>query len=74
VHDTGIGIPPNMIETLFSNGLQHNRTGTAGEVSYGLGLPIAKDIVEAHNGKIWVESNSQMGTTFYVQLPLQKFS
>ncbi|TAF89187.1 MAG: hypothetical protein EAZ47_11820, partial [Bacteroidetes bacterium] len=33
VHDTGIGIPPNMIETLFSNGLQHNRTGTAGEVS-----------------------------------------
>jgi signal transduction histidine kinase len=46
------------------------RTGSAGEASFGLGLAISKQIVEAHKGEIWFESQENVGTTFFVQLPL----
>jgi signal transduction histidine kinase len=37
----------------------------------GLGLPITKSLVEAHHGRIWVESELSKGSTFYVSLPVQ---
>jgi signal transduction histidine kinase len=49
------------------------RKGTAGEKSFGLGLSICKQIVEAHNGKVWLKSGPGNGTTFYVELPLSEF-
>jgi signal transduction histidine kinase len=70
VKDNGIGIPPEMQEKIFNLNTSKNRAGTSGEQSFGLGLFITKQITEAHNGKIWVESDGNNGTTFFVELPI----
>jgi signal transduction histidine kinase len=69
VQDHGIGIPPALKDKIFDMFTQAGRSGTAGEESYGLGLAISRQIVEAHGGKIWFESVSAAGTTFYIELP-----
>jgi len=72
VRDTGIGIPKEDLPKIFgkffraSNILKYETEGT------GLGLYITKNIVEAHGGKIWVESIENRGTTFYFTLPLDE--
>jgi signal transduction histidine kinase/PAS domain-containing protein len=63
VSDTGSGIPAGLLPGLFQRS-SHGRTGTL-----GLGLVIAKAIVEAHRGKIWVESRVGEGSTFFFTLP-----
>jgi signal transduction histidine kinase len=70
VSDKGIGIPPELQTELFNTFGAARRKGTAGEKSFGLGLSISKQIVEAHNGKIWMESAPGSGSVFYVELPL----
>jgi two-component system sensor histidine kinase VicK len=70
VKDNGIGMPPEMQNEIFNAFGSIRRKGTAGEKSFGLGLSICKQIVEAHNGKIWVESAPGNGSVFYVELPL----
>jgi signal transduction histidine kinase/Tfp pilus assembly protein PilF len=70
VKDNGIGIPAPMQGELFNTFSNTRRMGTAGERSFGLGLSICKQIVEAHGGKIWVESVSGKGSAFFVELPL----
>lgn len=69
VQDEGIGIPAEMSEKIFDLFTEAKRPGTAGEQPFGMGLAISKQIVEAHNGKIWFESNKRGGTTFFVDLP-----
>lgn len=69
VKDEGIGIPAEMSEKIFDLFTEAKRLGTAGEQPFGMGLAISKQIVEAHNGKIWFENNTNSGTTFYVDLP-----
>lgn len=69
VKDEGIGIPAEMGEKIFDLFTEAKRPGTAGEQPFGMGLAISKQIVEAHNGKIWFENNANSGTTFYVDLP-----
>ncbi len=70
VTDTGIGIPSGQIDRLFErfergdHDLVRQRPGT------GLGLPIAKSIVEMHGGRIWVESKLDQGSTFSFTLPI----
>jgi PAS domain S-box-containing protein len=71
VEDQGIGIPPDMKDKLFDMLTETKRTGTAGEPSFGMGLAISKQIVEAHGGRIWLESKPDNGTIFFVELPLQ---
>jgi len=68
VRDEGIGIPAKMATHLFDPFTSAKRKGTAGEPTYGLGLYICKQIVEAHGGSIWFESEEGRGTTFFVQL------
>ncbi|BAU54939.1 tetratricopeptide repeat-containing sensor histidine kinase [Mucilaginibacter gotjawali] len=70
VKDNGIGIPPEMQDEIFNTLGGTRRVGTAGEKSFGLGLSICRQIVEAHGGKIWVQSEPEKGAVFFVELPL----
>lgn len=69
VRDQGIGIPEAMKHKVFDILTEAKRFGTSGEEPYGLGLSISKQIVEAHGGKIWFESGTEGGTTFFISLP-----
>ena len=66
VADTGLGIPPEEIEHLFDNFWQARRNDHRG---VGLGLAIAKGIVDAHGGRIWCDSAPGRGSTFSFTLP-----
>jgi signal transduction histidine kinase/CheY-like chemotaxis protein len=70
VKDEGQGIPEKELGKLFQAFSRTTVKGTAGETSTGLGLLICRQIVEAHRGKIWVESEIGVGSTFYVSLPI----
>jgi len=70
VMDQGQGIPPGEISKIFHYFGRTNVLPTAGEKSTGLGLAIAKRMVEAHGGKIGVESQPGKGSTFTFTLPL----
>lgn len=69
VIDTGIGIPPDIQNILFTESPEKRREGTAGEKSTGLGLIIVKNIVESMNGEIAVDSAPGKGTTFTLRFP-----
>jgi signal transduction histidine kinase len=68
VSDTGPGVPPELREHLFERFAQWNVNGVA-PGSAGLGLAIAKEIVEAHGGRIFVDNAPDHGTCFTVELP-----
>jgi len=70
ISDHGIGIPMDHREKIFDMFTDTKREGTSGEHSFGIGLAISKQIVEAHHGGIWFESEINEGSTFYVSLPL----
>lgn len=70
VTDNGIGIPESMASQLFDPFTSAKRKGTNGENTFGLGLYITRQIVEAHNGNIWFKSEPGKGTTFYIELPV----
>ena len=71
VEDEGPGIPPEEISLLFRKFKRLSARPTDGESSTGLGLSIVKELVQALNGKISVESRVGKGTIFLVELPLQ---
>jgi signal transduction histidine kinase len=66
VTDTGNGIPEEHLPLLFQNYWQAPDTAALGN---GLGLSIAKSIVDLHGGRIWVESRLGSGSTFFFELP-----
>jgi PAS domain S-box-containing protein len=70
IRDTGIGMNKEIIQKLFLMDEFTSRRGTAGEPSTGLGLIICKDFVEKNGGKIWVESEESVGSTFYFTIPI----
>ncbi|RZL10649.1 MAG: ATP-binding protein [Hymenobacter sp.] len=70
VADTGIGIPAALLPRLFERFTPARRVGLRGEKSTGLGMSVIKTIVALHHGRIWVESEENRGTTFFIQLPL----
>lgn len=70
VSDDGIGIPSNKLERIFTRFYQvedHMRRHYEG---MGLGLAIAKELLELHHGRIWVENKQPKGSRFFIALPL----
>jgi PAS domain S-box-containing protein len=70
VSDTGCGISPELIETIFERMYQVNSTDLAGRAGLGLGLHIAKALVDKLGGKIWVESTPGAGSHFRFTVPI----
>lgn len=71
VIDDGLGIPPESLSLLFNRFQQINRpSGGAGYKGTGLGLVICNEIINLHQGKIWVESQKEKGAQFHFTLPL----
>jgi len=69
VKDTGIGIPAEMLEKLFSIDSGNKRYGTDGESSSGLGLVLCKEFVDKHRGSISVKSVEGKGSEFSFSIP-----
>jgi PAS domain S-box-containing protein len=70
VKDDGVGISPQEIGNLFEKYRQTTSGKNSTQKGTGLGLVICKMIVEAHEGRIWVESEERKGTTFFFSLPI----
>src|SRR4249920_527112 len=70
VHDTGIGIPEDRFDRLFKVFSQVDVSTTRRYGGTGLGLAISKRLVELMDGKMWVESVPQKGSTFHFTLPM----
>lgn len=69
VKDEGIGIAPDDIDKLFKIDQDTKFIGESTEKGTGLGLILCREFVEKHGGKIWVESELQMGSSFIFTLP-----
>ena len=71
VKDQGIGIAPEDQERLFTTFTRIRRPETEGVRGTGLGLYIVKGLVELMHGEIWLESELNKGSTFYIALPTE---
>jgi len=69
--DSGGGIPPEELQRVFSRRYRAENALIQGVGDTGVGLSIAKTLVEAHNGHIWVESEAGKGATFSIRLPIR---
>lgn len=69
VIDNGIGIPKEAISKLFKMEPEFVRNGTNNEKGTGLGLIVCKELIEKHNGKLYIESEENKGSSFSFTLP-----
>ncbi|WP_027964556.1 cell wall metabolism sensor histidine kinase WalK [Halalkalibacillus halophilus] len=72
VSDQGVGIPEENLEKIFDRFYRVDKARNRQLGGTGLGLAIAKELIEAHDGKIWAESNEGNGTTILFSLPLMR--
>ncbi len=70
VEDNGEGIPEESLPLIFDKFVQVKQFKDAEKGNIGLGLAIAREIIKAHRGKIWVESELHKGSRFYFTIPL----
>ncbi|KAM3102206.1 ATP-binding protein [Phormidesmis sp. 146-12] len=70
VKDQGSGIPEDKLEAIFDRFQQVDASNSRSQGGSGLGLTICREIVQQHDGKIWVESQLGVGSAFYFTLPL----
>ena len=70
VRDEGLGIPAEALETIFERYSRVDSQATKDIPGTGLGLPIVRQIVQLHGGKVWAESELGRGSVFHVLLPL----
>ena len=70
VQDTGQGIPREHLHDIFDKFVQVKRASDSTPGSVGLGLAIAKEVVNLHGGEIWAESEPGKGSTFQFEIPL----
>ena len=74
VEDTGLGMNKEALEKLFRIDIHFTTNGTNNEKGTGLGLILCKDLIEKNKGKIWVESEPNIGSKFFISIPLSKSS
>ncbi len=72
IKDKGVGIPASQQKHIFKKFFRSDNVMKNQTIGTGLGLFIARSIVEGHRGKIWFESKEGEGTTFYLTLPIYK--
>jgi two-component system sensor histidine kinase VicK len=72
VQDNGIGIPPNELVRIFDRFYQIESHLTRKHGGMGLGLSVAKVMIEMHGGRIWAESKEGQGSIFSFLLPVRK--
>jgi len=72
VRDTGKGIPPETLRKIFDPYFTTKTADAQGQGGTGLGLSLAREVIEAHHGRIRVESTVGQGTTFTLKLPLKR--
>jgi signal transduction histidine kinase len=73
VSDTGAGIPPEHLARIFDRFYRVDKSRTRSRGGSGIGLTIAKHLVEAHGGKLWAQSAGEnKGSVFTFTLPLAK--
>lgn len=70
ISDTGIGIPNTMLPNFLISSHKEKGSNPKGILGSGLGLEDVQSYVDAHEGRIWVESEENNGTTFFIELPL----
>lgn len=71
IADEGMGIPEKLRNAIYDKFTMAKRHGTEGEKPVGLGMSIVKQIVDAHNGRLWFDTEVNRGTTFYIEIPLK---
>ncbi|MER3458150.1 MAG: two-component sensor histidine kinase, partial [Chloroflexota bacterium] len=72
VSDTGPGIPAEDLPHVFDRFWRGEKSRSRAGGGSGLGLAIAKQLVEAHGGRLWAESTPGQGSTFFMELPVPK--
>jgi two-component system sensor histidine kinase VicK len=70
IRDQGIGIRTNDIAKLFERYYRVENINAKHISGFGIGLYLSAEIIQRHNGQIWVESEPENGSTFYFNLPL----
>jgi PAS domain S-box-containing protein len=72
IQDTGIGIAPEDMARLFEKFYRGKAREARTRAGTGLGLAIVRSIAERHGGRVWVESQEGKGSTFYLQIPIER--
>lgn len=70
IRDNGVGMPPSATKRIFDPFYRLNNENPADKAGLGLGLAVVKELVDWHNGRVWVESKLNEGSTFFVMLPV----
>ena len=73
ISDQGLGIPKKDLGKVFERFYRVDKARARAQGGTGLGLAISKEVIKAHNGSIWVESQEGKGSTFYISLPYEPY-
>ena len=72
IQDTGVGIAPDLQTRVFDRFYRANQKGMEHVTGSGLGLSLVKAVIENHHGKVWLQSEPGVGTTFFVSMPINQ--
>ena len=70
IADEGIGVPQQKLEDIFKLYYIVNATDASGNKGTGIGLAVAREIIELHGGKIWADNNAKGGLSIFIALPV----